>query len=271
VTETVEIQDGEAQAHSGGPKPAKLCTSLPGVTVRSVIWGEPIFFNITKPRDSIQKHHRMGRFYEEEELEIIRSACPPGAVFADIGANIGNHSLFVAKYLRPAKLICFEPNPAAIQHLLANLGLNGVLDLCDLSHLGCGLSDVAAEGLHIDAPERNLGGGRMVEGDGDLRVARGDDLLLGSAPTFLKIDVEGMEMRVLRGLSETIAKFKPTIFIEVDNENRDEFLRWVDDTGYSVRARYRRYRANENFLLVASRRKARRAGAAAGQPPTDAP
>lgn len=139
--------------------------------------------------------------------------------------------MFVAKFLRPTKVICFEPNPTAIQHLLANLGLNGVLDLCDLSHLGCGLSDKAAEGLLIDAPDHNLGGGRMVEGEGSLRVARGDDLLFEMAPTFLKIDVEGMEMRVLRGLSETIAKHKPTIFIEVDNENREEFLRWIDEAG----------------------------------------
>ncbi|NBE08934.1 FkbM family methyltransferase [Paragemmobacter ruber] len=242
-----------------------LCQSLPGITVRNVIWGEPIFFNVTNPRDAIQKHHRAGRFYEEEELEIIRAACPPGAVFADIGANIGNHSLYVAKFLYPKKVICFEPNPVAIQHLRANLGLNGVLGICDLSHLGYGLSDVAAEGLHIDAPSRNLGGGRMVEGAGELRVVCGDELLHGEAPTFLKIDVEGMEIRVLKGLVETIAAHKPTIFIEVDNENREAFLAWVETNGYSVKSRYRRYRANENFLII-PRRSKRRKDASADQP-----
>ena len=63
MTESVQAVDGTEQGNMGRPKPAKVCTSLPGVTVRSVIWGEPIYFNITKPRDSIQKHHRTGRFY----------------------------------------------------------------------------------------------------------------------------------------------------------------------------------------------------------------
>lgn len=226
--------------------------SAPGQVVRAVIWGEPVFFTITRPRDAIQREHRKGLFYELEELEIIRRWCPPGAVFCDIGTNIGNHSLFALKFLRPAKVICFEPNPEAIEVLRSNLGLNGLLDdpRCDLSRLGFGLSDAAADGLGIDAPDGNLGGAKMVEGAGGLSVRRGDDLLSGEAPTFLKIDVEGMELQVLSGLADTIAAHRPTLFVEVDRGNAQAFGQWAETHRYAVKTRHRRYRRSENFLLA---------------------
>lgn len=231
--------------------------SLAGQVVRSVIWGEPIYFTITRPRDVIQRHHLKGEFYEMEELEIIRKFCPPGGVFCDIGANIGNHALFALKYLRQRKVVVLEPNPDAIAVLKSNLGLNGVLDRCDVSKLGFGLSDVSADGLAMAAPARNLGAGRMVAStdasseDVGLSVRSGDELLAGVGPTFLKIDVEGMEMKVLAGLAKTIAAHRPTIFIEVDQVNSDAFKEWVGANSYKARATYKRYRTNENFLLVA--------------------
>lgn len=221
--------------------------------VRAVIWGQPVYFTLTNPKDVIQRQHQSGAFYEPEELEIIRRWCPPGAVFVDIGANIGNHSLFALKFLHVARLIPFEPNPVAIDILTSNLALNGELHRCDLTHLGFGLSDVAQAGLQIelDQPNKNLGGGRLVEG-GDLAVIRGDDALAGTHVDFIKIDVEGMEMRVLRGLAQTIAASRPVFFIEVDEAKRAEFLAWVTEAGYDIRATYRRYAVNENFLLVPS-------------------
>lgn len=233
-----------------------LTITAPGQVVRSVILGQPIQFFISNPRDAIQKHHARGTFYETEELEIIRQWCPPGAVFCDIGANIGNHALYALKFLHPAKVVLFEPNPEVIRILLTNLGLNGVLDRCDISNLGIGLSDVPAENRAISAPRRNLGGGRIVESDqaeGGIPLRRGDDILHDIAPTFLKIDVEGMEMAVFAGLADTIARHRPTIFVEVDQVNRAAFLDWVTTNDYAVKARYRRYRANENFLIVPRR------------------
>jgi FkbM family methyltransferase len=218
-----------------------------------VIWGEPVFFTILNPRDVIQRHHLRGEFYEPEELEIIRQHCPPGAVFCDIGANIGNHALFVLKFLRPARVLVFEPNPEAIALLTSNLELNGVIDRCDTSRLGVGLSDVESTGMGLVTHDRNLGAARMVEtdGDGGLTVRTGDALLAGIVPTFLKIDVEGMEMQVLAGLAKTITTHRPTIFIEVDRVNDAAFKAWVATSGYAIRATFKRYRTNENFLLRA--------------------
>lgn len=252
-----DIDDGAATETPAAPGPAPVL-SVPGQVVRFELWGEPVFFTITRPRDTIQRHHRAGTFYEMEELEIIRRWCPPGAVFCDIGTNIGNHSIFVLKFLRPAKVICFEPNPDAIAVLKSNLGLNGYLSdpRCDLTRLGFGLSDHAAEGLSMAVRASNLGGGRMVEGaagepaEGGLTIRRGDDLLQGEVPSFLKIDVEGMEMQVLAGLADTIATHRPTIFIEVDAENRPALDAWLAAHRYVAKAAHRRYRRSENLLIV---------------------
>ncbi|MFZ1337756.1 MAG: FkbM family methyltransferase [Paracoccaceae bacterium] len=230
-------------------------TDLPpisaGAVVRCTLWNEPVFFTITDARDAIQAEHRAGRFYETEELDIIRKWLRPDSTFCDIGANIGNHTLFVLKLLRAARAILFEPNPAAIAVLRSNLVLNGVEDRCDLSHLGCGLSDSAQEGLSVHAPRRNLGGGRMVAVEGGtLAVIRGDSVLADQPVDFIKIDVEGMEMRFLAGLDQTLARWRPRLFVEVDRKNFGDFRLWLRGTGYAVQDRFRRYRANENFLLV---------------------
>ncbi len=227
-----------------------LTISPQGQVVRSVIWGQPVYFTITDGRDSIQKHHLAGGFYEPEELEIIRQFCPPGGVYCDIGANIGNHALFALKFLGVERAILFEPNPKAVEILLSNLALNGVTARCDLRHLGLGLSDQAQGSLGIEAPKRNLGGGHMIEGAGTLRVIPGDQALADSHVDFLKIDVEGMEMKALAGLAATIARCRPRMFIELDRANKAEFTAWVKANSYEIKARFKRYRVNENFLLV---------------------
>ncbi len=247
--------------HVEDPLDGQVTITPVGQVVRSVIWGQPVYFTVTNPNDAIQRKHRAGRFYEPQELDLIRACFRPGQVFCDIGANIGNHTLFALKFMFAARAILFEPNPVAIELLRSNLQLNGVEDLCDLSHLGYGLSDSIATGLTINASPNNLGGGRMEKGDGTLQTLRGDDAL-GSTPVdFIKIDVEGMEMQVLAGLAGTIATRQPAMFIEVDNENADAFARWLVENSYVVRAKHKRHKLNENYLIVPRplRRRALRA------------
>jgi FkbM family methyltransferase len=262
------VKDGKPKnarlnKHAAAPMAtADLVVSPAGQVVRAVIDGKPVFFTLTNTKDLIQKEHLAGRFYETEELEIIRAHCPKNAVFVDIGANIGNHALFALKMLGVKQVIPFEPNPVAIAVLTSNLGLNGELARCDLSHLGLGLSDKPQDGLamEVDKPNKNLGGGRLVAG-GDLRVIAGDEALADRKVDFIKIDVEGMEMQVLGGLAHTLERCRPVIFIEVDDVNRVAFLAWVEANRYEISATFRRYRVNENFLLKPARKGAKGKGA----------
>jgi hypothetical protein len=100
--------------------------------------------------------------------------------------------------------------------------------------------------------EKNLGGARMIAGAGagEIAVRSGDALFSEIVPAMIKIDVEGMEMDVLAGLRETIARTRPTLFIEVDRANSEAFERWRVAAGYRTVKTFQRYRANTNFLIV---------------------
>ena len=211
--------------------------------------GHRFCFASDRVRDPIQRANRKGHFYEEEELALIKAHLKEGAVFVDVGANLGNHSLYVAAFLKPARIIPFEPNPPAYKLLLANVVMNGFQHLFDLSHIGLGLADEKAEGLSMSTPERNLGSARMLSDPGDIATLTGDAALAGVTPDFIKIDVEGMEMMVLNGLTETIARSAPMILIEVDRENDDAFQSWIDQQGYEVLETFQRYQVNRNYLL----------------------
>lgn len=224
---------------------------MAGTVWSQTFLGNEVQFFVADPHDLIQSHHANGKFYEVEELAIIAQFFPRGGVFVDIGANVGNHVIYVGKYLHPAQVIVFEPNPAAIPILRINLALNYLERLVDISHVGVGLSDAPAR-ARAHVPPGNLGATRMQvndEPDG-LPLIRGDDALVGRRVDFIKMDVEGMEMRVLDGLTKTVAKWRPLIFIEVENGNVDAFREWLRSTDYVTARTYRRYQANENYMVV---------------------
>lgn len=229
----------------------KQASYIEGAIVSNEIFGRKISFFVTDKNDVIQRWHADGRFYEEEELAIISEFFPRGGVFVDVGANVGNHTIFVAKYLYPKDIILFEPNPQTVPLLMFNISLNDLREVVDLSHLGVGLSDTEGK-AQTWAPPGNLGATRLRASNGadGLPLIRGDDVLMGRQIDFIKIDVEGMEMKILSGLCGTIARWRPSMFIEVENVNVEAFIEWANSYAYQVLRKYRRYKANENYIVV---------------------
>ncbi|WP_281967737.1 FkbM family methyltransferase [Roseovarius nanhaiticus] len=201
-------------------------------------------------RDPIQNAWRRGEFFELEELDLLARDIKSGAHIVDIGANVGNHALFFATRMKAARVVVFEPNPLAIAPLMANVLINQLEDVIDMGGLGVGLSDRAASGFGMKRHDRNLGASKMFEGKGALEVHAGDDLLEGETPDLIKIDVEGMEMKVLSGLAKTIGAHRPAILIEVDEENADVFATWCDHNSYKVAHSVRHSRKNCNYLVM---------------------
>ncbi len=208
-----------------------------------------VVFCTDMENDPVQRNHRRGNFYEAKELNGLKGVFAKGGTFVDIGANVGNHSLYAALFLGAARVLPFEPNPLAYRLLVQNVLLNGLEAVVDLSKLGVGLSDTEEGGYAMEQRERNLGGAKMLAGEGRLQVYRGDTLLAGEKPAMIKIDVEGMEMAVLAGLEGVLKKHKPVLLVEVDNENEAGFMDWVKGAGYEVAETVQRYRLNKNHLL----------------------
>lgn len=200
-------------------------------------------------RDPVQNAWRRGEFFEADELKLLEDHVKSGAHIIDIGANVGNHALYFATRMSAARVIAVEPNPLAMAPLVANVLINGLSAVIDLSLLGVGLSDRSDKGFGMKRHDRNLGATRMFAGKGDMHVHAGDDLLEDEAPDLIKIDVEGMEIKVLFGLKRLISQHRPVILIEVDEENAPEFEAWRVRHHYTVVQGFRHSRKNCNYLL----------------------
>jgi FkbM family methyltransferase len=198
-------------------------------------------FLVANSADSIQGCHFEGAFYEGKMLDLILDNFSSGT-FVDVGANVGNHSIFVALARPEARLVSFEPHPEAFTILSANVGLNRLFDRVELNRVA--LSD-AAGSARIGSPHHNLGGSTLenkVRGKSELQsfescdTARGDDVLSGPVD-FLKIDVEGHEVKCLKGMARLLERYRPTILIEVDASTANEVADLLGALGYSETAR----------------------------------
>lgn len=228
---------------------------LASVTVSEcVIDGQAVAFATDMERDPIQRSHRAGAFFEPEELAFIRQFLPEGGTFLDIGANVGNHSLYAGLFCDAGRIIPFEPNPLAYRLLVLNLVMNGLHDRTTFDYVGFGASDVDGEGYAMTDRDKNLGAARMVAGEGEIATLRPDDFLSDETPHFIKIDVEGMEMGVLRGLQKTIRRTRPVLLVEVDRANIHDFADWRLANGFELPASIKHYKENRNFLCVPEER-----------------
>jgi len=223
-----------------------------GIVARFRTQGEDVAFFVLNEWDYIQKHHLNGGFYEPEELALIGRHLD-GGVFVDVGANVGNHSVYVLKFLGVEKVIAFEPNPTAAELLAVNLALNGLS--ARVEHRLAGLSDRKTVARLVAPGHMDLGSTKVSVGEtgtGRQCVVLTGDEALADTPSIsmIKIDTEAMELQVLKGLAGTFARCRPKAFVEVDDANRDAFLALVESFDYTVAETYRRYATNCNYLLV---------------------
>jgi FkbM family methyltransferase len=222
---------------------------LRGAVKSFAVDGVELRFFIEEELDWIQRHHRRGEFYESEELAIIAREYKSG-VFVDVGANVGNHSIYVAKLLHAPAVIAFEPVPLCAEILAINIALNHCQDVVELRRVG--LSDRPGKADASGEPY-NLGATRLeTAADGPIGLVKGDDLLASTSVGFIKIDTEGFELKVLEGLRSTIARCRPPLFVEVENDNIEPFRSVCDSSGYRVAEEFRRYPEATNFLAVPS-------------------
>jgi len=223
-----------------------------GLIARFQAHNQAVAFFVRNEWDYIQKHHLNGQFYEAEELALIGRHLK-GGVFVDVGANIGNHAVYVLKVLGVERVIAFEPNPEAAELLAVNAALNGLSHRLD--HRLVGLSDCSGTAAIVSPAHKDLGSTRLslvsCESDRACAVMTGDAALADvPAIAMIKIDTEAMELGVLLGLRETLARMRPPLFVEVDDANLDPFLALIEGYNYQVADTYRRYPTNCNYLLT---------------------
>jgi FkbM family methyltransferase len=151
-------------------------------------------------------------FYEARQLQRVRGLIPQGAVVVDAGANIGNHTVFFGLICRAALVHSFEPLRTIFPILERNVALNGLTNVrCHNAALGA----VAGRGSLAHFGQGNIAASQFeLSGGADYEVMPLDALPLERLD-FLKIDVEGTQAAMLEGARATIARHRPTIWIEL--------------------------------------------------------
>lgn len=173
-----------------------------------------------------------GRFL----AQIIR----PGMVVVEAGANIGAHTVGLARGVGPGgRVIAFEPQRVLHQLLCANIALNGLTNV--LAHpaaLGAAQGELRAPAIDFSRPG-NFGGVSLAADDagqpGDPVAVLPLDAFALQRIDLLKVDAEGMENEVFVGAAETIRRCRPVLYVENDREPRSaELIGRLQGLGYRL-------------------------------------
>jgi FkbM family methyltransferase len=151
----------------------------------------------------------------------------PGNTFYDVGAHVGFFTVLACRLVGPTGHVhSFEPVPQNVAALNTNLRANG-------------FEQATAHPIAIADRDGNatMEGGRSLtarlseSGDLTVRTARVDSLNL-DAPQLVKIDVEGAESAVLRGMTDTLRAYRPVVVVEVHDDQERPVLELLHGHGY---------------------------------------
>jgi FkbM family methyltransferase len=194
--------------------------------------------------DYIAREVSLRGAFEREELAMLAQFLAPLAdrfaatVALDIGANIGNHSLFFASHFKTVH--SFEPNPRTFGVLSVNAGLVANVSVHNLA-----LGDEPGT-LSLTFNSLNVGEASLVQSyqgvsvsNVDVAVGVVDELAGQFGPvSFVKIDVEGFEPQVLRGTKILLREQHPIVAFEQNRaafiDGRSEAAELLQEAGYRL-------------------------------------
>ena len=170
----------------------------------------------------------------------------------DIGANIGNHSIFLSNYFKI--VYAFEPHPLTYELLAINARTHAYKK--NILTFNFGLSDAVGE-VPFFTNKFNFGSSKIEDSYGNktssdfikIKVDRGDNIqsLNNEKISLIKIDIEGHELNALQGLEKLIKLNKPAILFEQGNEVFDDGTSQVID--YLTSLDYKFFTIKQRFYL----------------------
>ncbi|WP_442888858.1 FkbM family methyltransferase [Congregicoccus parvus] len=191
--------------------------------------------------------------FERDLVRYYTQAIRPASVALDIGANIGAHTLHLARAVGPeGQVVAVEPTRFAVGKLLSNLALNS--DLQRRVHVVHGFLAATADATAspmipsswplTHEPDDPVLGGTFKE-VGEARVTTVDELVSNdlalASVDWIKLDVDGNELPVLEGAMNTLRCFRPSIILELapycyasDASRFDVLVELLVSNGYAL-------------------------------------
>jgi FkbM family methyltransferase len=193
----------------------------------------------------IAPHFALNGYWESEVTLAIARAVKPGSWCLDVGANHGYYTLIFAAGTGPkGHVTAVEPNPRSVDLMYRTFDVNGFLDYVDV--VSTAMSDRDGETIKFFVPKHRGMNARVVADEpthGTTIETRTDtiDHLASDWPQVdvVKIDVEGSEQAVWRGMQRVLSENRNiTVFLEVNAARYDNpisFLSEIEDAGFSLR------------------------------------
>jgi len=181
--------------------------------------------------------------YEEATVRWFRSFLRPGMVVLDVGAHVGQYSLLSASCVGPTgRVHSFEPNPVTYRLLSDNLALN---DFKNVTAHQLAVSDATGDAKLYLPGHDNLGEASLQESIAGMNAtmikcvtiddwASSADLGNPKRIDLIKIDVQGLEGKVIRGAMGVVARFRPTIVCEFE----ERFLRSMGTSSVELKRNF---------------------------------
>lgn len=194
--------------------------------------------------------------YERHVSRLILERLKPGDLAADIGANLGYFTTVMADRVRSGngKVFAFEPDPGNLRLLRTNVAINALEDSVEIFPMALGETSTRIYLTNLDDP--NAGGRMTLESEAEIDGHFGKDFSRRAVESvawdehfaappklaLIKIDVEGYEPRVFRGMEQTLRAHHPVILMEFSPENiarsgktdPTEFMLWLFGLGYKA-------------------------------------
>ncbi len=201
--------------------------------------------------------------YCEQEFTVMEHIIKPTDYILDIGANIGLHTVWFAKHAFQGHVSSFEPNEFNRELLIMNLRHNLTANVEVYTNvIGNGISSCFISSYSPHVPGNYGECTVLINKQGPAQAAQmvTIDALKPIKCDFMKIDVEGYEMEVLKGAEATIDKFKPSMLIEVNASKehikflwdnlikRNYLLWWLPVRNYNPN----NYRGNKSNVFLNS-------------------
>lgn len=192
----------------------------------------PSFLN----KDLVANTIKRGLVYDEEIIELAKKYITPGSAFLDVGANYGQMSIVLAKFMESqggGKVYAFEAEPFVGEILQKNVQINR-----------CSNIEIVMGAVHYKNGEKlvfpepdfkrfhsygSYGIDPLASSGRTVETLTIDSLQIQEKVSFIKVDIQGSDLFALQGARETILKNKPVIIFEFEEQFQKEFKTSFND------------------------------------------
>ncbi len=195
-------------------------------------------------------------YWAEDDIELMKQLCSyllkkkEKIIFYDVGANIGTHSLALAKVFGDKiKVRAFEAQSSIYNMLCGTIALN---NLCNVHPHNLAVSETSGETIEIQLPDytkaNNFGGfevkppknsdNHSMKRSGRVEIVQTVNLdSFNESVDFMKMDIEGMEHVAILGATNILKDHRPCLYIEVIKTDRIALLEVLKSNNYVIYAR----------------------------------